>query len=511
MRPPGLMLAAGLSFALSLAPLTATEAAAYQLGDTVSSDVVAPAPLMVVDATATEALKQKEALKVPAIFFYHPGVADEVEQSFRTRFSTVRSNFFDAMGAVYQRKRLNPQWLNSTRFKTLSTTFRRQHPAFPQLTNLIAIWATGKLEESDVIENALAGRLREAMGGPIRADALPPDIKLGAHVRILTVTNQGEAFTFEFAEQRATMLHRTNFLTLNRARLEFQQLVPSTERGQAKFLASFLKPNCVLNEELTVQSRRRQVDPLYVADRYEAGQIIARRGQKVDAKTLAALEQLNSTYSQTPHPGDDTPVKEAWMNRVNSWWWAGLGLAGAGLIVGAWQLLIRKRKAISILPARVAGEGAAAGIVSCPSCDENIVIPAEAVENMSSGTPTWRQRALAAEQRVDRAHAAIHAGVFPHLAEWLKQKFVRGLFAERQQMLDAQRSAASELVEMEQRLDELHTPLQERLHAYEKRIAQLEKSLAAKGEENRELLKVRIQLTRQQLERERGRKTAELN
>jgi hypothetical protein len=61
--------------------------------------------------------------------------------------------------------------------------------------------------------------------------------------------------------------------------------------------------------------------------------------------------------------------------------------------------------------------------------------------------------------------------------------------------------------ELEQRLEQLHTPLQERITAYEKRIDELEKDLAAKGEENRELLGARIFVAKQRLilERERGR------
>ena len=173
--------------------------------------------------------------------------------------------------------------------------------------------------------------------------------------------------------------------------------------------------------------------------------------------------------------------------------------------------LLNRGKPASLMPARVAGGGAPAGIISCPSCDENIVIPAEAVENLSTNAPTWQQRARAAEQRAERAHAAIRAGVLPHFADWLKQKFVRGLVSERSQMLDAQKSAAGELAELERRLDELHTPLQERLHAYEKRIAELDKLLAAKGEENRELLRAKIRLTRQQLENARARNPLEFN
>ncbi len=507
MRASGLILAG--SFVLLLgASLPARELSEYRIGDTVDADIVTPAPLTVIDAEGTEALKQKEALKVPAIFVYHPETADEVERDFRAAVGAVRSNFFDAMGAVYQKKRLSPQWLNSPRFKTLSATFKRQCPAFPQLTNLIELWAVGKSDEA--VQNALVTRLREAMGQTIRPDDSPPDIMLGAQLRLVTATNRDEALTLEIAEQHATRLHRTNLVTLSRVRTEFQQLAPPAERAQAKELASFLKPNCILNVELTRQSRSRSVDPLYAADRYEAGQLIARRGQKVDTKIMSALEQLKTASGQRSRPEGDGAVKVAGRYRLNPWWWAGLALVVAGLTVGWWQLLNRGKPA-SLMPARVAGGGAPAGIISCPSCDENIVIPAEAVENLSTNAPTWQQRARAAEQRAERAHAAIRAGVLPHFADWLKQKFVRGLVSERSQMLDAQKSAAGELAELERRLDELHTPLQERLRAYEKRIAELEKMLAAKGEENRELLRAKIRLTRQQLENARARNPLEFN
>ena len=509
MRTSGLICIA--SFALLLAAASpAKELSEYQVGDTVEADIAAPAPLMVVDAEATAALKQKEALKVPAIFLYHPEAADEVEQNFRTAFSTVRSNFFDVMEAVYQRGWLDEQWLNSTRFKTLLATFKRQHPAFPELTNLIALWAVGKADEAEAVQNALAARLCEAMGRPIRADAMPPEIKLGSQVRLLTTTHQDDALTPDIAEQQATTLHRTNLLTLNRTCLEFQQSAPSLAPGQAKFLATFLKPNCILNAELTSQSRDRAVDHLYVADRYETGQLIAQGGQKVDGKIMAALEQLKSAGSSTPRPENGSPAKAAWLYWLNPWMWAGLALVAAGSIIASRQLLHRRIPA-SLLPARVAGEGAVAGIISCPTCNERIVIPAEAVENLSAHTPRWQQRALAAEARAERVYAAIRAGVLPQFTAWLKDRFIRGLFAERSQMLDAQRSAAAELAELGRRLDALHAPLQERLRAYEKRIAELEKSLAAKGEENRVLLRASIQMTRSQMEAERTRNLAELN
>lgn len=507
MKSPGLILAFGLAL-LSASPLAAKETPSYQLGDTVEADIVAPGSLLVVDTNATEALKQKEALKVPAIFVYHAAAADEVERDFRAAFSTVRSNFFDAMGEVYQRKRLNPQWLGSTRFKTLSTTFKRQHPGFPQLTNLIEAWALGKSDEP--IQDELVTRLREAMRPHIRAETMPAAIKLGPQVRLVTATNREAAVTLETVEMLAVTMSRTNLLTLSRVRQDFQQSAPQSERGQAKVLASFLKPNCILEVALTSLVRERHVAALYVADRYEAGQLIARRGEKVDEKIRAVLGQLKTSQDQARVTEKAAPPNVPWLYRLHPWLWVGLASLSAGLIVCAWWLFNR-RKPPFILPARVAGGGAPAGIISCPSCDENIVIPAEVVENLATNTPSWQQRALAAEHQAEQAKHAIRAGLLPHLADWFKQKFVRRLVSERSQMLDVQKSATAELVELERRLDELHTPLQERLHAYEKRIVELEQMLAAKGEENRELLRAKIQMTRHQLESARARNRLEFN
>jgi len=173
--------------------------------------------------------------------------------------------------------------------------------------------------------------------------------------------------------------------------------------------------------------------------------------------------------------------------------------------------LFDRSKTVSVLPARMAPGGSPVRIISCPSCAEQIVIPAEAAEDPAASTLTWQQRALAAERRAERAHEAIRAGVLPQFADWLKQRFIRGLVSDRVQMLEAQKSAAAELAELERRLDELHTPLQERLRAYERRIAELEKLLAARGEETRELLKAKIQMTRRQLETTRSRNPLEFN
>jgi len=115
----------------------------------------------------------------------------------------------------------------------------------------------------------------------------------------------------------------------------------------------------------------------------------------------------------------------------------------------------------------------------------------------------WRQRALEAERRAEQAQAATWANLAPHLAQVLKETVVQELATQRRELLKAQEEAALEIAAMIHRFDSVQAPLQERLHSYEARIQELEKELTALNEENRELLKLKIDMIRRQLEVER--------
>ena len=114
---------------------------------------------------------------------------------------------------------------------------------------------------------------------------------------------------------------------------------------------------------------------------------------------------------------------------------------------------------------------------------------------------SWRERAMTAEAQAARAQEAIRTGALG----MMREKVFQTLSSQRAELLSAQQRAEEEMHELEQRLEQLHTPLQERIVAYEKRIEELEQDLAAKGEENRELIGARINVAKQQLKAERGR------
>jgi len=128
--------------------------------------------------------------------------------------------------------------------------------------------------------------------------------------------------------------------------------------------------------------------------------------------------------------------------------------------------------------------------------------PAE-VTPVNAEVETWRKRAFDAERRADQAQAAARASLAPHLAQMLKETVVQELALQRRELLKAQEEAALEIAAMIRRFDSVQAPLQDRLRSYEARIQELEKELSALNEENRELLKLKIEMIRHQLEVER--------
>jgi hypothetical protein len=106
---------------------------------------------------------------------------------------------------------------------------------------------------------------------------------------------------------------------------------------------------------------------------------------------------------------------------------------------------------------------------------------------------------------------AVQSSLAPHLVDALKNAVVQELAAQRRELLAAQQTAAAELTELARRLESVQAPLLERLRAYEQRIAELEKDLASQSQENRELLKMKIDLLREQVEAERTRSRINFN
>ncbi len=86
------------------------------------------------------------------------------------------------------------------------------------------------------------------------------------------------------------------------------------------------------------------------------------------------------------------------------------------------------------------------------------------------------------------------AGVVSSLTLWLKQKFVQRLVTDRKQLMATQQAAALAVLAMDERLSNVERQIKERNQEYEQRIEELLKELAVAQEENRELIRSKIEL-----------------
>jgi hypothetical protein len=165
------------------------------------------------------------------------------------------------------------------------------------------------------------------------------------------------------------------------------------------------------------------------------------------------------------------------------WWIAGVLTVITGLL--AWLILMLRKSGLG-----------KANVLTQP------LVPAV----ISSGdNENWKDRALAAETMASRQAQVLSEKVIPELTEFAKQSLVQGLYSQRNALLETQHKAQQELVTLEARLARLQLPFQERIHAYEKRVTELERELDTRGEEMRELTKATLLLMRQKLEEEKQR------
>lgn len=88
------------------------------------------------------------------------------------------------------------------------------------------------------------------------------------------------------------------------------------------------------------------------------------------------------------------------------------------------------------------------------------------------------------------------------LTTFAKESLVQGLYSQRNALLETQQNAQKQLAELEARLSSLR--LNDRVEAYEKRIAELESELETRSGEVRELTQATLLLLRRKLEEERS-------
>jgi 7TM-HD extracellular len=479
--------------------LRAKGLAAYHVGDVAEQDIVTPVALDVIDPAATTVLTSAEAKRTPVIFRVCSDTTNTLAKEFLTEFAEARSNFVAAVQDTFHQTTIDEKTIGSPDFGYLITAFNIKNKNFPVGTDLAATWARGNpgLET----QNRLLNLLLLTMQHPIRPDDLPENFVIGETARLVPVNDPNEKLTLADAETRGGLIAESNLIALSQLRIIFcREFSSEDEQPLAHALTVLLEPNCIPDADLTQLARDRAVSRAIVAEHYEAGQLLVRQGAVIDAKTKLVLDELNekspdspgqqiatqdealsqsqpmqstpavAMQNQTPQNTDQSVTMQNQTLKVfarNNWPIIALAISSILALFLLWRLILQRRN-VSLLPARA---------TNLPA--QNVVVS--------------------------------QADLAPQLARVVREAVVQELAVQRRELLVMQRIAATEIVGLVRRLDELQMTMQERVQAYEMQIQKLEQELAMRTEENHELLKLKIEMTRQQLEEERTHNRMDFN
>ncbi|HUR44352.1 MAG TPA: LamG-like jellyroll fold domain-containing protein [Candidatus Saccharimonadales bacterium] len=478
-----------------------------------AADIVTPIKLVVVDQERTAILRQVEAQRMPPIFRFRTSVAQQAEQDFRNAFLLTREKFLANLEEVYPKRPPNWKAPTDVAFNQFIANFQTSNKDFPASTDVIRKWAEGHYDSAT--QSNLAVKLAAVATRYIRPEGLRGDALAGpATVRFYSLTPSNTTPSLELVENQGLSCSRASFLSLAQARADLIARFPAKDQPLANYLAGFLKENCVFDQALTQESRARHAGSLFATDQFQPGQLIVKKGQVIDAKIKAVLDELKAQKAASDMVKARVAAEQAKAERAlrvlqqqnaisefksehfsqeNRWLFGGLLIIAMTSSLAVVRLT-RFRRSRTLLPAIITRSDdpmLAGGTFSQPP---------DGVD-----AADWKERALFAEQRAARANEVLRAGLLPQLSQWLKQKITRRLIADRQHLMRIQYAAELELAELEQRLAKIQAPLEARLKIYEDRIVELERQLAIKGEESRELIKAKIASTRKKIEREQQR------
>jgi hypothetical protein len=486
--------------------LCAKDFATYRVGSVGGADIVTPVALDVIDPTATAALKSTEALKTPAIFRSYTGVTNVLAGQFEIAFDEARSNFISAVEDTFHQTVLDHAAVTSPDFGYLVTAFNITNKKFP-IPNFLAMdWAYGKTGEVEKMK--LLNVLLQAMQNSIRPDDSPDGLNLGETLRLVPVKNPDEKLTLGDTDKRGQIVPTINLITLSQARMKLRRAFADyDELPLARGLSEWLQPNCLPDAALTQTARDFSVRQLVVAEHYAVGQIIAAQGSVIDAKTKAALDAL----SEKSNAGNFTAV-------LNS-----QPIAAAPVVESSKP----SAPLVSVKPAQ--NNDAVKIPIQTVRAPEKIISHNNASQRwffvvgifmgggilILLGRFVLRRRttliSVLVKDLPPQNSIALQTQLAPQLARIVRETLVQELASQRRDLLFAQRAAAAEVSRLVRRMDGLQLAMQERLQTYESQIQKLELELAARTEENRELIRLKIEMIREQLAVETAGERMEFN
>lgn len=499
---------------------------AAEIPDTPLSQPVQPVKADTNIATG-EGLFRKTADPLP-VFVFRPQAAVEAESELRESFNRMRSEFVDQLFLASKYRRLTLAQAQHPGFQTFVQWFQQRHKDFPLEASLAEAWATGK--GNNELKEALAGRLRDVMDTYVVA-ALPRGSEA---VRIIPLDSDKRIPPPETALVGSFTVAASDLHSLRQTRLKLVQGFDSANQDEARFLAQFIRENCVADETLTralgdlarlnVTPERREAPGEEVTPPIESIRDPAAAVREPAPQKESDQERTSSASKPEPEISDAgaqlieflrssvSGIQAAWDREPLLY----DGVAGGiALILIGWLVWRPSKPSQSM---RVIGGQTAYTVIFNAARNETIFLPVKTESNPQlvvadtgssgtlvkmesepqsvSGTPLdleWQDRILGAEKRAEELLAQVRAGLAPHLAKEMMSELVRKLVADREGLLQAHLIASSEVADIEQRFVKVHAQLQERLKEYQARNLELERELAASTEQNRKLLSTQIE------------------
>ncbi len=492
-----------------LPALRAKDLADYHLGDTVAEDITTPVALDVIDPEATPARRAAVALATPAIFRSFPEAATNViVADFQAAFTITRSNFLAAVRENFPPPDEGDSVVGSPGFAEMVAAFNSRSKYFPVPDDLAADWTRGGagLDVQARLLNSLLQMMRRTVG----PDQLPAGFTVGETLRLVPVGEPNAALSLDAAERDGRLIMPANLTTISHLRALWLRTFPENQQALARALGAFLVSNCAPDAGLTQEARDQAASRLVAVDHYDAGQIVAQRGAVIDAKIEAALGQLR----EKTMPGllaRQIDAERALSQRMQEQ--AQQDRDQAQREEQAAQQARDQEQNARAQADQMREQAASAEALAAAARQRNqwFDVALECAASLALWALWYRlrrqreQKTLVPAVAPDLRPQSLQAELAPYLAQTIKDVLVQELAVQRNELLKAQQSAALEIAGLVRRLDDLQVPLQERLQTYEAHIQTLEKELAVRTEENRELLKLKIEMMRRQLETERAR------
>jgi hypothetical protein len=445
---------------LMVMPIAQAAVPDYKLGDVAVEDVITPVPLVVPHPEATDVFKQNVAQQAPSIVRFMPRAATDAEAELRASITSAHTKFMTALQAALQDRAPVEADIGTPAYVAAVDFVVRDSAKNLPLQELVRFWLRRESDEAFIA--SLLKPVREAMAEPIIAEN-DGDAPLPANqpVRLIPVKSFTEPVTIDSFDSTGPTIapSKVNGLWLAQGLVETH--FPTGQEHLGKFAAMFVRANSFYDPALTEIVRAKRTVGFAVNDTFEAAQVVVRKGQVIDRRALSALAVLRekSLIGTLQTKLDHEQTVAGQIESQTNWMVAGLGVMVLALLLILWRL--RHRPVETFEPAFA--NAALPGV-------EQAALPDGSTEK------EWQTRALLAEGKAERAHAAIRSGALG----WMRDKIFRTMAHQREELLSAQKHAETEMQDLEQRLEQLQTPLQEKLTTYEKRIQELEQELAAK-------------------------------